>query len=105
MSRVIVSPSKQWPGKVVLQDPILWPAYLKLREGITQAPDVDETQRLTLALPGICACVEEWQLEGLGQVTPDTFPASPTRASFALFAWLLEAVMGLLIEAEDVPNS
>lgn len=90
----------------MLQDPILWPAYMQLRQGIegaAQAPQ--ETDRITLALPGICACVEEWQLEGLGQVTPETFPASPVNASARLFSWLLEAVMALLVEAEEVPNA
>lgn len=106
MSKIITSSLKRWPGTVVLQDPILWPAYMALRNGIDQAAKAeDEDEKVRLTLPGMCACVEEWHLDGLGQLTPETFPASPRLSAFKLFTWILGAEIEVLTEAEEVPNA
>lgn len=106
MSKTIASPVKKWPGSVTLQDPMLFPAYMQLKACLDDAQIVDDAaQKMSVTLPGICVCVEKWELKDLGQITPETFPASPLKASAELFAWLMGEVMGLLMEAEEVPNS
>lgn len=106
MSKLIISPVKKWPGSVTLQDPLLFPAYMKLKAALDEGQAAEDVSAKTsLVLPGLCACVESWDLKGLGQITPDTFPASPMRASAELFAWLMGEIMALLIEAEEVPNA
>ena len=106
VSKTIASPVKKWPGSVTLQDPILFPAYMKLKGALEDAELLDDAaQKMQGTLYGICPCVEKWDLAGLGQVTPETFPASPLKASAELFAWLMGEVMALLMEAEEVPNS
>jgi hypothetical protein len=62
--------------------------------------------RLNFAiLPGILACVEEWELEGLGRpVTLETFPATPVRASAELVGWLVEEVVKAYRGEEVIPN-
>jgi hypothetical protein len=106
MPKSIVSPIRKWPGSVTLHDPLLFPAYMKLKAGLDEAEGKEDAAEKTQAtLPGLCACVETWELKGLGQIAPDTFPASPMRASAELFAWLMGEVMVLLMEAEEVPNA
>jgi hypothetical protein len=106
MSKVIHSPVKKWPGTVTLQDPMLFPAYMRLKDALeVSSATEDPATKMSLSLPGVCACVEKWELAGLGEVTPDTFPASPLRASAELFSWLMGEVVGLLSEAEDIPNA
>ena len=106
MSKTIASPVKKWPGSVTLQDPMLFPAYMKLKGALEDAELLDDAgQKMQNTLYGICPCVEKWDLAGLGQLTAETFPASPMRASAELFGWLMGEVLGLLTEAEEVPNS
>jgi hypothetical protein len=106
MSKVISSPVKKWPGSVTLQDPMLFPAYMKFKNGLDDAAIVEDAAKKTqIILPGLCACVEKWELAGLGELTADSFPASPMKASAELFAWLMGEVMALLVEADDIPNA
>lgn len=56
-------------------------------------------------LPGVCACVETWELTGLpAQITPETFPGSPRIASAQLLGWLIGEISKLYSEAESLPN-
>lgn len=106
MPKLIVSPIRKWPGSVTLQDPLLFPAYMKLKAGLDEGQAAeDNSAKTSIVLPGICACVEKWELKGLGQLTPETFPASPMKASAELFAWLMGEIMALLLEAEELPNA
>jgi hypothetical protein len=106
MPKTIVSPVKRWSGSVVLQDPLLFPAYMKLKAALDDSEvATDPAMKMQIALPGLCACVEKWELKDLGQIAPETFPASPLKASAELFAWLMGEVMALLLEAEEVPNA
>lgn len=106
MSKVIQSPVKKWPGSITLQDPLLFPAYMQLKTALDDAAVTDDPQvRMSVTLPGLCACVEKWDLTGLGEVKPEIFPASPMRASAELFSWVLGEVMALLTEAEEAPNA
>jgi hypothetical protein len=107
VSRTPHSPVKRWPGAVTLQDPLLYPQYLRLKQAMNESQAVDDPdQKVGLLLPGVCGCVEKWDLVGLpAEVTPETFPASPIIASFQLLGWLLSEVVKMISEAEDVPNS
>jgi hypothetical protein len=55
-------------------------------------------------LPGICACVEKWELEGLGELTPDTFPATPRRQSIELINWLIGEITAIYTGEEEKAN-
>jgi hypothetical protein len=115
--REITSPVKKWPGFVVLYDPLPFPAFVAWKRAVDEAQRVRGDDRLTsldaivepelteAILPGICSCVAEWRLDGLGHVTPETFPATPRRASVELLAWLLNEVGKLIAEEEEVPNA
>jgi hypothetical protein len=106
MPKIIVSPIRKWPGSVTLQDPLLFPAYMKLKAALDDSQVAEGAgMKMQIALPGLCACVETWELKDLGQITSETFPASPIKASAELFAWLMGEVMALLLEAEEVPNA
>ena len=105
MSKRISSPSSRWPGSVTLSDPMTLPQALAWEKAIraTQATAGEAT--LTdvnyALLPGICACVEKWELEGLGQLTPDTFPATPRRKSIELFNWLVSEITQVYVGEEE----
>jgi len=105
MSRVITSPSQRWPGTVTLADPLTFVQYIAWRDTLRAAPDpAADYDRYCLALlPGLCACVEQWNLEGVGQLSPDTFPASPRRAADELLSWLVSALR-VIITGIDAPD-
>lgn len=108
MPKVILSPVGRFPGAVTLSDPLTFPQKFAIEDANTVAVGLGETtqSRLNYALlPGICACVEKWDLEGFAEgFTPDTFPATPPVASAELVSWLLEEITLLYTEAEAVPN-
>jgi hypothetical protein len=51
-------------------------------------------------LPGIIACVEKWELEGIGN-PPDPFPASPRADSRDLIAWLISVITRVYMGEEE----
>lgn len=111
MSKVIQSPVKRWPGTVVLSDPLAFPQYMAWQEAVEKAQEIIKIGEATQAdldhalLPGVCACVEQWQLDGAGSFTPENFPATPRRSSAALIAWLVREISALVTEADDLPNA
>jgi hypothetical protein len=126
MSKIIVSPVEHWPGSVTLADPLTFPQYMAWRRAVLAAgeakaklPPVEgqEAGVFSVAeaalqdeislemLPGICACVEKWDLAGLGQLTPETFPASPRLAAGSLIAWLAGQISMLIAGEEAIPKA
>lgn len=122
MSKTIVSPVKEFPGSVELPDYLTFPQALAYEQsiGATQAlfaealedseQEEEEEKTVTVSqlrydaamLEAVCVCVEKWNLEGLGQLAPDTFPSTPRRASKELVAWLYEEIVYLF--NPEVPN-
>ena len=108
MSKVITSPVKRFSGTVVLSDPLTYPQTFAFEDALAAAralgDDVDAKRIYYELLPGILACVEEWNLEGVpAHPTRDTFPSSPTRSAMQLASWLLGEITRLNDEAENVP--
>jgi hypothetical protein len=82
------------------------PAYNALKDAQDAAGgEEDNDKKMWAWLPGICACVEKWELQGLGQLSPETFPASPRTSSWELFGWLHREIVALVMEADELPNS
>jgi hypothetical protein len=104
MSKIITSPIKRWPGTVTLADPLTFPQYIRLKDALQEAEaQKNDGDRYTSAvLLGVCACVEEWELAGLGQLTPETFPATPRVSAGNLFNWLMSEIVALLTGGEEV---
>ena len=53
-------------------------------------------------LPGIKACVSEWNLEGFD---PENFPATPRQSRIDLFIWIISEITKLYSEADEIPNA
>lgn len=109
MSKIITSPVRRYPGTVKISDPLTFPQAFAFSDALDAARALDENATLMqynhVMLAGICVCVEEWHIQGLPEVVdPDTFPATPARASAELAAWLISEVANLFAEAETVPN-
>ena len=94
MSKRVLSPSPRWPGAVVISDPLTLPQALSLEKAVRTAQqlegDITFTDVNNAMLPGILACVEIWELEGLD---PNKFPASPRKESRDLINWLIKEIM------------
>lgn len=106
MSKTIFSPVAKWKGSVVIADPLTFPQATAVEDAIEAARGLDTVTKQNAAmLPGICACVEKWELEGLGQLTPETFPSTPRIASAKLIAWLIEEIGKLYQEGDEIPNA
>lgn len=109
MSKIITSPVKKWPGTVVLSDPLTFPQLFAFEDAINAvregAEGMTNDKADGLLLPGILACVEEFQLTGFpAHPTFETFPSTPRIASNRLIAWLAKEITALYQEAETVPN-
>lgn len=107
MSKTIQSPVSKWPGSVVLADPLTYPQSIAYAESVERAKESDNNGLKIRAalLPGIFACVEKWNLQGLEDVTIETFPATPVKSSAQLIFWLSGEINLLFQEGEDVPNA
>ena len=105
MPKVVISPSLRWPGQISVSSPLNLPQALAWEKAIRTAQAVAENGTLTdynyAVLPGIIACVEKWELEGIGDPTPDTFPASPRKASIELITWLMTEVSRVYVGEEE----
>ncbi len=110
MSKTVSSPVKSFPGSVVLADPLTHPqlvAFQRAHRAVQEAgEDIVWAEQRLLLLPGLLACVERWELQGIPEnPTPDTFPASPERAVARLLAWLIEEITHVWVgDPEDDPN-
>ena len=127
MSKTIVSPVKKWPGSVTISDPLNISQAMAFEEAINglqefraTLPKYEVTDKngnkksvvdtlsakyRSLLIPGICACVEKWELDGLRVVTPDNFPATPKLSSARLALWLSDEITNLYREADEIPNA
>jgi len=105
MSKVVISPSLRWPGQVSLSSPMTLPQALAWEKCIRVAQNNTEASTLTdfnyAILPGICACVEKWELEGIDNPTPETFPATPRKQSIELITWLMTEVSRVYVGEEE----
>ncbi len=117
MSKTIKSPVKEFPGSVELPDYLTFPQAIVYEDSIVatqalfdEARESAEDKDVSVSqirydsemIVAVCACVEEWNLDNLGQLAPDTFPSTPRKASKELVAWLYEEITNLF--APDVPN-
>ena len=111
MSKKVKSTIKKFPGHVLLHDPLTFPmvrafevAIAKHTALVAELGEITQAQSDEIMLPAICVCVEEWHLEGQGDLTPETFPATPRAAASRLVAWLTGDIVSLYSEDEEVPN-
>lgn len=111
MSKVLTSPVKRWPGTITVPDYLSYPQVMAFRRAVAEAENIKNDKAEVTAynyalLPGLCACVNKWDIVGLPeQVTAEIFPCSPVGASVRLLTWVMGAVTDLLKEAEEIPNS
>jgi hypothetical protein len=105
MSKRVLSPSPRWPGAIVLADPMTLPQALSWEKAIRSIQERADYATVTdvnyALLPGICACVEKWELDGLGDLTPDTFPASPRKQSIELINWIISEISAIYSGEEE----
>ena len=108
MPKRIDSPVERFPGSVTLHDPLTYPQLFAFQDAIGEASELGDTTWMKVRyslLPGILACVAEWNLEGIPEEPNiDNFPATPIVASGEVINWLQEQITALLTEAETVPN-
>jgi hypothetical protein len=114
MSKIITSPVRRFPGTVTLAYPLPFPRYLAWKEAVRNfgessiaevALNDDNTPAV---LPGICACVERWDIieskdTPPKQYTPETFPASPRLAAGRLIIWLMQEIIKIISEEDEAP--
>ena len=104
MGKIVISPSLRWPGQVTLSSPMSLPQALAwekcIRDTQQLTGDITITDVNYSMLPGIIACVEKWELEGIGN-PPDPFPASPRADSRDLIAWLISVITRVYMGEEE----
>lgn len=113
MPKTITSPVSYFPGTVILSEPLTYPQVIAVEDSISEvrkltsgkkADEISMAKIRYATLHGICSCVEKWELNGFGSLTPDTFPASPRVPADELIAWLQNEVVKLLTGADEIPN-
>ena len=101
---------KRFPGSVVLPDDLTYLQGIAYARAYRQAKALGEEASMAefihAMLPGICACVVEWHIDGLpAVVTPEVLEqAKPARAVAELMSWLFSETTALYVKSEDVPN-
>ena len=107
MPKTVVCPITRWPGSVMFSDPMTMPQALAWEHAVQAAvalQDKTRTEFQAALLPGICTCIEKWELEGLTNITPETFPASPREESAQLIAWLSDQIAAIYAGSGEVPD-
>jgi hypothetical protein len=95
---------------VEIHDPLTYPQVIAFQEAISEVANMRDSdpslQQLHFALlPGIFACIKEWNIENLPEdVSPENFPAIPPLKSAEFVDWLREEIMLMFIEAEEIPK-
>jgi len=107
VSKRIESPVKKWPGHILLFDPIPLvdvARFEKVMQGNTGFGRAEVDNEI---LPAILPCVAEWHLDGFPEnVTADTFPGTPRKASAFLIAELINAIVNIYKGDEETdPNA
>lgn len=83
---------------MTLPQAITWERAIRDIQGKVDVTITDINYAL---LPSICNCVEKWELEGLGDLTPDTFPATPRMKSVELINWLTKEITAIYTGEEE----
>ena len=110
MSKVIESPVKRFPGTITIPDYLTHPQAIAYWRSVTAASDLPrDTSTLVdmnyALLPGLCACVEKWDIQGLPMpISPETFPATPARPCRQLIQWAFGELRQVIEAADDIPN-
>jgi len=113
MSKVINSPVDNWPGSVTIADPMTIPQAIAFEDALEITNEMIAGKKVKVGNPkynlellrGLCPSVEKWELQGLADVTPETFPASPKNKSIELLSWLVEEIGSVYSGATQVPNA
>ena len=110
MGKKVKSTIKRFPGSVTFHEPLTFPMVIAFEDAIADGVTLvneGETRQSEYdysLLPAICGCVEAWNLEGLGDLTPDNFPANPKISASKLVSWLVGEIVNMYTEGEEVPN-
>lgn len=108
MSKVI-NVSGKWEGSVTFADPLTL-SQARLIEEALESPQKSDDGKIWLSaidekrLPALFGCVTKWELKGLEDVTLDTFPASPRKASHKLIDFLFLELMKVYTGEAEIPN-
>lgn len=120
----IESPSKRWPGYVILHDPLTLEMVFTIEDAQDKATELEPSKFLqkigesgvtigttwssrsdALLIPTFEKCVSEWHLEGFpDKPNVDNFPASPRRDVRLLIDWLWEEINKIYTGETEVPN-
>ena len=101
MSKTIKSPVEHFAGEITLPDYLTLPQALAFEQALAdgsalqQTEGFTQTQLDTVLIQAVCAVVENWDLEGFGQLAPDTFPATPRVPSMELAGFLFNEIAKL----------
>ena len=99
------SPSKRWPGYIMVRSYLTFPALVKWEKAVSKVGDnQDLASTVENVLPFLLNFVNEWHLEGLPErITMDDFPGDPT-----LLNWLVTTVNDIFTSTteidEDLPK-
>ena len=109
MSKKIHSPVEEFPGHLVVAEPLSLPQVIDIQHAIRDAEGAREgnenlstEEYYATLLPAFTQCVEEWGLDGWDKFP--VWPGTPTKASAELAAWLINSIMELFKAANPDPN-
>ena len=100
MSKTIVSPVEEFPGTVILPNHLTMPQALAYEKAVRDGSALIEEQASqseydAVMVGAICEIVEEWKLDNFDQLSTETFPFTPRKASAELIAWIFGEIVKL----------
>jgi len=107
MPKTVTCPVARYAGTVTFADPLTMPQAIAWERAVSEAQNIQaqsQTEFEAALLPGICACVEKWELKGLVIATPETFPATPRAESAQLVGWLVKELTAIYTGSGEVQD-
>jgi hypothetical protein len=114
MPKKITSPSKIWPGHVLLCDPLTISQVNDMELTFDKLPKIDPKDKKfiwlakhdLIVLPTIIPCVAEWHLDNFPEkVDFESFPGSPRIESSKLILWLWHELWSIYSAEVTIPNA
>jgi hypothetical protein len=112
MPKIVTSPVSKFPGTVTLLEPHNIVATLEFEKALRKYVEQIEAKAYRSEaqyhmIPGIIACVQEWNLDGFpASVTLESFPTSPRNAASDVINWLFNEIHAIYQgDTEDAKNA
>lgn len=109
MGKILQSPVARYPGTVTIPDYLVAEQDLAFEDAMATPAEIQGTHGvghyLQAILPGVIACVTEWNLANFPEhPTLENFPRTPRKPVTQLVSFLVTEISKVYTDGDSVPN-